>query len=575
MEELINDFLNSQSLGDEQESLSLKESNVTSFCEANGQRFSFEDINPSLRHKFIRSLLDELCNRQDESSKCLNYTARCLEALRVLSRDKSNLGEMISEKSCRIFLKLAGLCQTAAQLDVEIVVNESVVVIEALKCVCNLVFQNAEFREYTIKYNCTEAVCVRLTWFGRSDLPRDVKFYDLRLLFVLTALEANERTTALHANAVEFLTVALDQVVPGCEERRVLLSKELEVRENDSESPLPSRCNLPDVSLDKDAVELFGEILKVLFNITINISQEQPDNNLQQSCYKLIFILRHMLIKCKDLPQEPKNLQNNIINMLINLPFLSYNLLFWKIPKMEAKEILKNFEVDQCKNKHPIIFEFFNVEAIHKLLVILDQRLVDNLNLKETLSPLLSVLTTVARHNRIIRKYLRQEVLPSLGYVGMEKPEKLDTIRGRLVRHLTSAVHEVKESVGEFLFVLCKENVSRLIKYVGYGNAAGFLADHGLMAGNNDETAGNYSTDDEESDSEEYEQIKDQIDPMTGAQVDPNVENPLDKMTEEEKELEAERLANLLSKLNKQGIVKPVAIGPDGKPVEISNEEDQ
>lgn len=63
---------------------------------------------------------------------------------------------------------------------------------------------------------------------------------------------------------------------------------------------------------------------------------------------------------------------------------------------------------------------------------------------------------------------------------------------------------------------MCKDNVSRLIKYVGYGNAAGFLADHGLMAGNKDEMAGDYSTDDEESDTEEYERIKDQIDPMTG-----------------------------------------------------------
>ena len=77
----------------------------------------------------------------------------------------------------------------------------------------------------------------------------------------------------------------------------------------------------------------------------------------------------------------------------------------------------------------------------------------------------------------------------------------------------------LQESVGEFLFVLCKDNVSRLIKYVGYGNAAGFLADHGLMAGNTDETAKNYSTDEEESDTEEYERIKDQIDPMTGACV--------------------------------------------------------
>ena len=70
------------------------------------------------------------------------------------------------------------------------------------------------------------------------------------------------------------------------------------------------------------------------------------------------------------------------------------------------------------------------------------------------------------------------------------------------------------------MHVLCKENVSRLIKYAGYGNAAGFLADHGLMAGNNEENAGNYSTDDEESDTEEYEKIKDHIDPMTGRFLD-------------------------------------------------------
>ena len=45
-------------------------------------------------------------------------------------------------------------------------------------------------------------------------------------------------------------------------------------------------------------------------------------------------------------------------------------------------------------------------------------------------------------------------------------------------------------------------------------------------------------------------------------------------MSEEEKELEAEKLANLLSKLNEKGVVKPVAIGPDGKPVDINTEDE-
>ena len=33
----------------------------------------------------------------------------------------------------------------------------------------------------------------------------------------------------------------------------------------------------------------------------------------------------------------------------------------------------------------------------------------------------------------------------------------------------------------EFLFVLCKEDSNRLIKYTGYGNAAGLLLTHGLL----------------------------------------------------------------------------------------------
>lgn len=45
-------------------------------------------------------------------------------------------------------------------------------------------------------------------------------------------------------------------------------------------------------------------------------------------------------------------------------------------------------------------------------------------------------------------------------------------------------------------------------------------------------------------------------------------------MTQEEKEEEAEKLANLLSKLNQKGLVKPVAVGPDGKPVEINPDDD-
>ena len=45
--------------------------------------------------------------------------------------------------------------------------------------------------------------------------------------------------------------------------------------------------------------------------------------------------------------------------------------------------------------------------------------------------------------------------------------------------------------------------MARLVKYTGYGNAAGLLARRGLMLGGKGDNAGNYS-DEEDSDTEEY-----------------------------------------------------------------------
>lgn len=73
-----------------------------------------------------------------------------------------------------------------------------------------------------------------------------------------------------------------------------------------------------------------------------------------------------------------------------------------------------------------------------------------------------------------------------------------------------------QELVADFLFVLCKENVNRLIKYTGYGNAAGLLASRGLMGNVPPQSSGEYSSDDEDSETEEYAMDKSHIDPMIG-----------------------------------------------------------
>lgn len=58
--------------------------------------------------------------------------------------------------------------------------------------------------------------------------------------------------------------------------------------------------------------------------------------------------------------------------------------------------------------------------------------------------------------------------------------------------------------------------MNRLIKYTGYGNAAGLLASRGLMGNVQPQNNGDYSSDDEDSETEDYAMDKSQIDPIIG-----------------------------------------------------------
>merc|ERR1719187_1144000 len=118
---------------------------------------------------------------------------------------------------------------------------------------------------------------------------------------------------------------------------------------------------------------------------------------------------------------------------------------------------------------------------------------------------LLSVLYNMARALRPVIKYLKSVILPPLTARDLKaKPEEGNSLKSRLVSLLTNTTGDISTMVAELLFVLCKENVGRLIKHTGYGNAAGLLARRGLMAGGRREKASQEYSEDEESDSEEY-----------------------------------------------------------------------
>jgi hypothetical protein len=60
------------------------------------------------------------------------------------------------------------------------------------------------------------------------------------------------------------------------------------------------------------------------------------------------------------------------------------------------------------------------------------------------------------------------------------------------------------------------------------------------------------------------------INPVVGC-VELERPSPFEGMSEEQKEYEAMKLVNLISDLQKEGLIKPAMPGPDGKPVELEH----
>ena len=86
--------------------------------------------------------------------------------------------------------------------------------------------------------------------------------------------------------------------------------------------------------------------------------------------------------------------------------------------------------------------------------------------------------------------------------------------------------------------------VNSFVNYFGYGNVAGYLFQRGIM------------TNPEGGSTLARSRSTSHIDPITGEIRRDEEENPFAKMTDEEKEQEAERFFVLFEKLNATGVIK-------------------
>ena len=100
----------------------------------------------------------------------------------------------------------------------------------------------------------------------------------------------------------------------------------------------------------------------------------------------------------------------------------------------------------------------------------------------ELLGTYFTVLVQLCKDNKAARRFCRLRILPPLHAADVARPpNEGTTTRNRLVRLMSRSMGNCKTLIAEFLFVLCKRSVPRLVKYCGFGHAAGHLADYGYL----------------------------------------------------------------------------------------------
>ncbi|KAL7982350.1 hypothetical protein Chor_009948 [Crotalus horridus] len=447
---------------------------LSRFNEQNRSTFKFESSDEEKRKQLCEGILQLL-------SKDINtsYRVTCLEALRILSRDKKVLVPVTTKTNMQTLMKLAKLDTLEDHLED---VTDFPVIVEALKCLCNIVFNSPAAQKLSLELNLAAMLCNLLRKCKDQQFVEDIKCFDLRLLFLLSLLHTDIRSQLRNdLQGLPLLTQALESAFSITWTDKYTTAEDQEMSQ-----------------LSLQETDCAIEALKALFNVTLDSWNVHSELQNAHNC--------------------------NAINLLSNVPVSCLDVLISPSAQEEAKET-------------DVKYNGMNMDAIQVLLKFMEKRIDKGSSYREGLTPVLSLLTRCCRSHRNIRKFIKAQVLPPLRDVS-NRPEVGTTLRNKLVRLMTHVDLGVKQIAAEFLFVL----FDSLLKYTGYGNAAGLLAARGLLAGGRGENC---------------------INLITGHLEEP-MPNPMDEMTEEQKEYEAMKLVNMFDKLSRDKVITPMGVRPDG-----------
>lgn len=220
-----------------------------------------------------------------------------LSCLRIMTRDSKNLDVLFTADRIETMLHLANLVgeeeayMTNASKDFD-----SRTVIEAQKCICNLIYNNQVIQRLCCHNSTIDGIMLRMKMYKEPSLPLEVKYFDMRMLFLLTALCPDVRPKVRDEyHGLIYLMETVDLIVKSTQdpsERN--MKKSLRKRKGSGRSSSSSRngrnqppppapepekeaAEEPPHYLTDDEINLIIEVLKVLFNLTCNLDRKSVD----------------------------------------------------------------------------------------------------------------------------------------------------------------------------------------------------------------------------------------------------------------------------------------------------------
>ncbi|OAF67349.1 Protein Ric-8A [Intoshia linei] len=325
---------------------------------------------------------------------------------------------------------------------------------------------------------------------------------------------------------------------------------------------------------------LFNDAFASLnYNPSSHSSNEFPISflsRIKQFCKIITTILYNILNFSKNDKMNVETCQKfyKPIGKMLTIVFNSY-VIFNEMDELELKLFLNTINLILCVPIELDSFEkyilpiFYQNSVIHNRINLLLQFLNDKIITKEIyisddIIPKIVILIKICSKHKEIRKYCRLKIFPYLNKEIDNLPEIGNSMRNKICQLLIKSDRDVKNVVGNLLLVLFKNSVKKIIKYTGYGNAAGFLTNTMFIEKSMQQNKQmcDYSSSSDDSETDYYSNNKDRFNPITGRIED--AKEPPKFVSEEHKAYEAKKLLDAIDKMNRNGIIQTIS-SEDGK----------